>query len=288
MKATENEVHNSFKLHSAHGNRPFLADATYTEDSKPKPVVLFIHGFKGFKDWGPFNTVARHFARAGFVFIKMNFSRNGTTVDRPEDFADLEAFSDNNFSIELDDSGVLIDRLFAGNLPVPEKECDLTQCFMLGHSRGGAHTILKAGEDARIRKIVTWAAVADLEAWALKENLEKWKTEGVIYVPNSRTNQQMPLKYQIVEDYLSNRGRLAISSVLPSLNIPVMAVHGSADATVPVQAALLLRQLKASVQVEIIEGADHTFGATHPWQRAELPDHMAEATEKTIAFLKHT
>jgi len=32
------------------------------------PVVLFIHGFKGFKDWGAFPDACEEFARAGLRF----------------------------------------------------------------------------------------------------------------------------------------------------------------------------------------------------------------------------
>src|SRR5690606_11206448 len=110
-----------FQLHSSHENRPFLADATYVDDQKSKPVIVFNHGFKGYKDWGPFNLMAEKFAEAGFLFIKMNFSHNGTTLHKPAEFADLEAFAQNNFSKELDDTGVLIDALFRKNIPVEEQ-----------------------------------------------------------------------------------------------------------------------------------------------------------------------
>ena len=66
-------------------------------------MVIFAHGFKGFKDWGAHNLVASHFAENGFRFLKFNFSHNGTTIDRPTEFTDLIGFSDNTFSIEFDD-----------------------------------------------------------------------------------------------------------------------------------------------------------------------------------------
>ena len=63
-----------FTLESKFNRRKFRADATFLPDDHAKPVILFNHGFKGFKDWGPFNLMASKFAEAGFVFIKMNFS----------------------------------------------------------------------------------------------------------------------------------------------------------------------------------------------------------------------
>ena len=114
----------NIQLTSKHNQRPFMADASFMKNGIAKPVIIFNHGFKGFKDWGPFNLVAEKFANDGFVFIKMNFSHNGTTLKQPNDFADLEAFAQNNFSIELDDTGLLIDYLFSDKTELPPEEID--------------------------------------------------------------------------------------------------------------------------------------------------------------------
>lgn len=102
-------------------NRSFLADARFAEDGRPKPVVVFAHGFKGFKDWGHFNQIAEAFARRGFGFVKFNFSHNGTTPEHPLDFADLEAFGQNSHGKELDDFGAAVDAVAGGGwLPAAE------------------------------------------------------------------------------------------------------------------------------------------------------------------------
>ena len=41
------------------------------------PAILVCHGFKAFKDWGPFPSIGRYFAESGFVSIVFNFSHNG-------------------------------------------------------------------------------------------------------------------------------------------------------------------------------------------------------------------
>ena len=61
--------------------KPILIDVTYKANTQRKQVVVFCHGFKGFKDWGPFNKMASHFANHDIVFVKFNFSYNGTTPD---------------------------------------------------------------------------------------------------------------------------------------------------------------------------------------------------------------
>ena len=84
-------------------NRKFLLDVFYLQNGEKKPVVIFCHGFKGFKDWGHFNLVGERFAEEGCVFVKFNFSHNGTTPEDPLNFTDLKAFGNNNFSKELED-----------------------------------------------------------------------------------------------------------------------------------------------------------------------------------------
>jgi hypothetical protein len=80
-----------FNIPGAKG-RGMLADITYDTDNKDVPVVIFAHGFKGFKDWGAHDMIARYFAKNGFRYIKFNFSHNGTTADDPTEFTDLMAF----------------------------------------------------------------------------------------------------------------------------------------------------------------------------------------------------
>ena len=66
---------------------PIIGDLTYKKDSKN--LVVFCHGFKGFKDWGCWNLVANLFAENDLKFLKFNFSHNGVTLDNPLKFFDL-------------------------------------------------------------------------------------------------------------------------------------------------------------------------------------------------------
>ena len=273
-------------LVSKHRNRKFQADVRYITNGQPKPIIIFNHGFKGFKDWGPFNIVADKFALAGFVFIKMNFSHNGTTLDRPIDFADLEAFAKNNFSIELDDTGVLIEYIFSEECTIPSNEIDLQKLYIMGHSRGGASVILKANEDRRIKGLVTWAAVNNLGAWHSKKELDHWKKNGRIYIHNARTNQEMPLDYQIVENFKENKNRLHVEGAVKNIQIPMLSIHGSDDPTVPVSAVKEIKKWNPQAEIEIIDGAQHTFGGGHPFEGVELPEDLDKVVELTQRFFR--
>lgn len=279
-------INNPTPLRSPQHGKPIAYDLRYLPDGSRKPVVIFVHGFKGFKDWGYFNLLADTFARAGFVFLKINLSHNGTSPEHPLDFVDLEAFGQNNFSKEMDDLGRLIDHLFEPEFNLDAQEVDPSRLFLIGHSRGGSLVILKGYEDTRVKGIVTLAAVSDLaERWP-EDTLAQWKEEGVRHIPNSRTGQQMPLDYQIVEDFYAHRDRFDVPQAVKNLGKPLLVFHGSNDETVPVQAAHDIGEGNGNAQVKIIEGADHVFGGQHPYENETLPEAVRTVVDETVGFLK--
>ena len=164
-------------------NRPILIDITYKENKKCKKVVVFSHGFKGFKDWGAFNQIAKTFAQNDFIFVKFNFSHNGTTTADTMNFVDLEAFGKNNFCKELNDLGFVLDWV--------EKNFINVEIYLLGHSRGGGISMLKTAEDNRISKVVSWASPSDFTNRMSEERIAIWKEKGVAFVYNGRTKQNM-------------------------------------------------------------------------------------------------
>lgn len=276
-----------FLLPAPHHGRPFAADATYSADGRPKPVLVFVHGFKGFKDWGHFPLLARFFAEQGFVFVKLNLSHNGVVVGGTGDLEDLDAFGRNNFSLELDDIGHLLDALHApGATPLPAAELDLRRLYLVGHSRGGGLVLLKAAEDARVRAVATWAAIADINPHWPAATMREWQARGVLHVPNSRTGQQLPLYFQLVEDYLKNRRRLDLPRVVRRLRQPLLLLHGDQDETVPLAAAHRLRLLRPNAELRVLPGATHMFGGAHPWPAAELPADARQVAELTADFFR--
>lgn len=278
-----------FQLANPRHGRPFTADARYLPTGQPKPVVVFVHGFKGFKDWGHFNVLADWFANQGYVFVKLNLSHNGLVVDGTGDLEDLEAFGRNNFSLELDDIGALLDKLHQPDATgVPAAEMNLEQLALIGHSRGGGLVLLKAAEDARVRAVVTWAAISNVNPGWPDSLMQQWQQEGVFYVENSRTKQQLPLYYQLVEDYHANRLRLDIAhNVRRKLRgRPLLIVHGDQDETVPLERAHDLKARKPDAELCILPDVTHNFGGAHPWLSEELPTEAQQAAEATVEFLR--
>ena len=272
---------------SRHNEKVILFDARYQPGAGPQPVIIFIHGFKGFKDWGPFNLMAAYWAQQGFVSVKLNLSHNGTTPEQPTDFADLEAFSKNNFSIELDDIGTLIDHLHSPESQVPAAVMNLQQLYLVGHSRGGGLAMLKAAEDPRVKALATWAAIADIDKRWAPEVLAQWKKEGTLLVPNSRTGQDMPLDYQLVQDYKANHARLNIPQAVKKLTVPHLVVHGTNDEAVPHEMALDLNAWSQHSTLHSLPEQNHTFGARHPYTGTELQGAFKDVVQLTSNYFKN-
>ncbi|MFT5916893.1 MAG: pimeloyl-ACP methyl ester carboxylesterase [Flammeovirgaceae bacterium] len=269
-------------LFSKHHNRMFMMDLRWENDGKPKPIVLFVHGFKGFKDWGPFNLIAEIFAKSGFCFAKVNLSHNGTTIQNQEDFEDLEAFGQNNFSIELDDLQLALDYLSTRkNLNWLSDEI-----YLIGHSRGGGLALVKTSEDSRVKKLATWAAVSDFFNLLGKEELHDWQHHGVRHIWNGRTKQDMPQYFQIYEDLLANKDRLDILKASEKIKTPTLIVHGTADETVSPDSAREIASRNHNSQLLFVENSGHTFEGKHPFREKELPGSLKLVVDNTISFFK--
>src|SRR3954465_9188090 len=94
-----------------------LVDVRAGGRKSPRPAVLVVHGFKGFKDWGMFPPFAERLARAGFTAVTLSLSGSG--VDDAGEFSLPDRFGHNTFSAELQDLQRVLDPLLAGDLGVP-------------------------------------------------------------------------------------------------------------------------------------------------------------------------
>jgi dienelactone hydrolase len=77
------------------------------------PVILFIHGFKGFKDWGAFPDACEDLARSGFGVVAFNLSLNGIGENRRE-LDRLDLFARQTFTQDLQDIQTIIEALQKG------------------------------------------------------------------------------------------------------------------------------------------------------------------------------
>lgn len=270
------------------GLRPMSADLYMPDTNEKYPVVIYAHGFNGFKDWGNFSRIAQPFTAAGLALLSFNFSHNGTTPESPEDFSDLEAFGNNNYTKQLYDLDCVINWVTSEGIQ-RFPQLDTGAISLVGHSMGGGMVILKAAADKRVRKVAGWASISHCNTpWGkwTKAMMDQWQKEGVAFYENKRTAQQMPLYYQLFEDFQQHREQLDILQAAGSLTIPMLICHGLQDPAVPVECAYLLKMANPRAECFITEG-DHVFNRRHPAESEELPEAMEAVVQRTIRFFNN-
>lgn len=250
------------------------------------PVVI-MHGFKGFMDWGHFPLVAYQIAENGHSVVMFNFSHNGTSAAAPSDFVRLDLFSENTYSIELEDIGFVLNEIEHSEF-LKENGVDGKQVTLIGHSRGGGIAILKAAEDNRIQKLITWASVGTFGSFfgQNEDLLEEWKSKGVISTFNSRTQQEMPIKYDLYEDVLLNAEKLDVQKAATQISIPWLIIHGTDDPTIPVEVAYQFHKTQLNSELYIMEKAHHNFGGKHPLDEKADMNQIQLLIDNTLKFIE--
>ena len=262
-------------------DKPILFDIQYPESQDISPLIIFLHGFKGFKDWGQWPMMATELTQRGFAVLSMNFSHNGTTPEHPFDFVDLDAFGDNTFTQESADVQSVLNYVFTNE--TISSTVNIDELYMFAHSRGGAITMITAAEDDRVKKIATLSGVSTLQRYTEQE-LAYWKKEGVVYMMNGRTNQNMPLRYTLAEDYLNNLSRFELSQVGPKIQQPYLVIHTQNDETVPLAEAHKIMSWVPNADLAVIPNSNHSFGGKHPYTEKELPVDTMKAVDLMSDF----
>jgi pimeloyl-ACP methyl ester carboxylesterase len=271
-------INNKQFILSGSDDKKIMGDITYDEKRTNVPSVIFVHGFKGFKDWGAHHLVARYFAEKGFRYIKFNMSHSGVNDTKPDDVTDMDTFASNTISMELKDIDTVINYV---THTFPQQPV-----YLIGHSRGGGLVILKGAGDDRVSKIVTWSAIADFSSLWKKEQEEEWLAEGRIFVENARTKEQMPLDSALLEDFRAHLHEFDILNAASRIDIPWLILHGDQDVNVQFNVAQLLAQAQPSAKLQKIEGGNHVYGVSHPYTEAKLPPHLSEVCDKTLVFME--
>ncbi len=226
------------------------------------PCLIFVHGFKGFKDWGFGPFICDYFSKKRFFVLTFNFSHNGVG-DNLTDFVELDKFANNTFSLEMDELKELIlayDFGFFGNT-------SKQGIGLIGHSRGGAISLLVGSESDDVKAVCTWSAVSNFNRYTNRQK-DEWREKGFIEILNTSTKQKKRLNVSLLEDIENNKeGSLNIEQAVKNMNKPLLIVQGKNDLAVPVNEAEKLYDTsnKELTELLIIPTAGHTFDVKHPF-----------------------
>jgi pimeloyl-ACP methyl ester carboxylesterase len=242
-------------------------------------ILVFVHGYMGFKDWGAWNLMQAYFVEQGFGFCKLNLTHNGTTIDQPLEFADLNAFGKNRYSYEKNDLLCALDWI---ENKIEPSTCSL---HLIGHSRGGGIALLCAS-DSRISSVITLAAISSIEKRfdLPTEVIENWKKTGVRYIKNGRTHQNMPHSIEQLTDFESHQYELDIRKACLELKKPLLILHGDQDESVSIEDGKAI-SLWTNQPLHNVQCANHTFGASHPYQDKTMPKDLLSCCQEIVLFL---
>ena len=261
--------------------RSVVYDIYIPPHQKKSKAVIFLHGFKGYKNWGYFPLACKQIAQQlNIPLIALNFSHNGTDAQHPSEFVDLEAFGLNTFSHELDDVQHIIEHISCGKEAILGS---ISSFAIIGHSRGGSTAMLSAMKFSEVKTCVTWAAVVNIVNRYGKKDRSEFLEKGVKYITNGRTGQEMPIYRTLSDDILKNEVDYDLTKILIDLDKPILCLHGSGDEAVSVEE---MRLLPEHFKKKIIEGANHTFGGKEPWEDKNIPTDALILVNETVQFLK--
>jgi alpha-beta hydrolase superfamily lysophospholipase len=240
---------------------------------RPRALVVIVHGFKGFKDWGFFPWTAQRLMQHRLAVCRFNMSRSGIGDD-PESFGRLDLFEHDTYSTQLRDLAVVIRHA--------QQELPGLPTFLVGHSRGGGIALLGAQDVPNLRGVVTWAPISRVDRWddATKRT---WRERGVLEVENARTKQVMRMSPVMLDDFEAHAERLDILAAASRLEVPLLVVHGARDESVPVEEGHRIAAQARESSIAVIARATHTFNAIHPL--VHVPFELLTAAELTAHFI---
>ncbi len=223
------------------------------------PAVVFFHGFTGTKvePHRIFVKTARELTDLGFYALRFDFRGSG---DSEGDFSEM------TIGGEISDAIKSIDVLTAMPGVDPER------IGILGLSMGGCVAACVSGRDARVKSAVLWAPLSDDPPDRREEILARSKhTPTPEEIAQSNANVVGKAFYEELPN-------ISPSKTLQQFAGPLLVIHGSGDQAVPVSHGKryyeLMQGRDALTELEVIEGADHTFN-TVGWEQTVITKSVA-------------
>lgn len=273
----------NFLIEVGKEDRVIRGEVRAPKEASNSPVVIICHGFKAFKDWGFFPTLATKLAEAGFVAITFNFSMNGVGED-PETYSELEKFAHLTYSREQEDLSLIFQHVQNGTLPLSD-HMDSSRIGLLGHSRGGGNSLIFALEHDEIKSVVIWNSIHRPHVFG-PEVIRELQEKGRSSVYNSRTKQHMPIDREVLDDIEQNKERYYFLERLSQLKQPLLIVQADQDHPGFFEGAQEMAKRAPQAEMKVIQDANHTFRAVHPF--AGITPQLAEAIAESTRFFQRT
>lgn len=273
------------------GGEPILGYADAPAHGEAGACVLFAHGWKGYAHYGFMPPLARALADGlGVVVHRFNFSHSGVREDDSA-FGRPDLFERDTWNRQVEDLDTLIDGAASGSLPGTPRGCPIV---LMGHSRGGASSLICAGRRFRDRRgpapacVIAISAPSEGRGFSAEEE-RQLRERGWYETASSRTGQTLRVGLPRLQEQLDDPEGHDILGLCGLIACPVLAIHGGADPTVPAECSRRIAGACPDGRAEIVPGADHVWNTRNPFDGEASPalgaliEAVSEFTSSAIA-----
>lgn len=270
---------------------PVVFDVYKAVSKSPRPAILLLHGFKGFRQWGFLPEAARRFADGGFHVIAIDLSGNGMR-GTDDQVIDTDAFRNQTISADIHDVTQVLTWMLAhaNDASVLDGQWD-GSVHLVGHSRGGALSLIIARQLVEsptkicLHRIVLWNSIGTLVRWTPRQRAV-WESDQQITVENARTGQKLAMGFQYVTDIERNETTFDLAAATTCLANRVVFIHAEQDVTASLKEITPLVSITGrSDALVVIPNTGHTFGIQHPFQGATKA--FEDVMNATLQWLLH-
>ena len=192
-----------------------LAAALELPVGAPRAYALFAHCFSCSKDIKAAREIARALRRQGFAVLRFDFTGLGGSEG---DFANT------NFSSNIEDLISAADYL-RQNHEAPS--------LLVGHSLGGAATLVAAGKIAEVKSVAVIAAPAEAAHVLAQINTSRDEIEEKGVAEVQLAGRPFTIKKQFIDDLEQS----SVKKAAAALKKPLLILHSPVDQTVGIENA---------------------------------------------------
>lgn len=244
------------------------------------PAIIFVHGFRASKDWGPFPYICNRLAASGFIVLSFTF---GPADRATHGGAAPGTILAKTIARDLRELATVVDQVRSGTLLGHTP----TSLGLLGHSRGGGLALLLGSRRPDIDAIATWGTVSVFDRLTQRQKA-MIRRNGAINMSSADRAGGISIGIDVLDDLEQNRIDYDLFAAVQRFARPLLVLHGDLDLVVRVEEAerLVQRAGRESAMLAIIPQANHYFGAVDPF--AETTPQIEQAIEITTRFFHQT